>query len=55
MAHMTTSMVFTKDKKTLVTSGRDGQVHFWNAADNFKHISSILLAAIGCDKDEEIL
>mgnify|MGYP002631521818 FL=1 len=55
MAHMTTSMIFTKDKKTLITSGRDGCVHFWNVMDNFKLISSLLLQAIGCDKEEEIL
>jgi WD40 repeat protein len=55
MAHMTTCLVFTKDKKTLITSGRDGSVHFWNAADNFKLISSLTLASIGCDQDEEVL
>ena len=55
MAHMTTSIVFTKDKKTLITSGRDGSIHFWNAADKFKLISSLTLQSIGCDKNEEIL
>jgi|DEB0MinimDraft_12_1074336.scaffolds.fasta_scaffold42131_2 WD40 repeat protein len=55
MAHMTTSLVFTKDKKTLITSGRDGCIHFWNAQDNFKLISALSLAAIGCEKEEEVL
>jgi len=41
MAHMTTCLVFTKDKKTLISSGRDGEIHFWNASDNFKLISSL--------------
>jgi U3 small nucleolar RNA-associated protein 13 len=43
MAHMTTSMVFTNDKKTLITSGRDGMLHFWNVKENFKLISSVSL------------
>jgi WD40 repeat protein len=30
---MTTSIVFTNDKKTLITGGRDGCIHFWNAND----------------------
>jgi U3 small nucleolar RNA-associated protein 13 len=55
MAHMTTSLCFTKDRKTLISSGRDGQIHFWNAIDNFKLISSLQLSSIGCDKEEEIL
>lgn len=55
MAHATTSMLFTKDKRTLITSGRDGCIHFWNAADNFSHLSTLSLATLGCPKEEEVL
>lgn len=55
MAHMTTALCFTKDGKTMITSGRDGQIHFWNCLDNFVLISSLQLSSIGCAKDEEVL
>lgn len=55
MAHMTTSLCFTKDGKTLITSGRDGQIHFWNCLDNFSFVSSLNLMSIGCQKHEEVL
>jgi len=31
MAHATTSMVFTQDRRALVTGGRDGCIHFFDA------------------------
>ena len=54
MAHMTTSIVFTSDKKTIISGGRDGCLHFWNAHDNFKHISTIKLETLGGLKYDEI-
>jgi WD40 repeat protein len=54
MAHMTTSLVFTNDKKTLITGGRDSCLHFWNTLDNFKHISSVKIENLGALKFDEI-
>ena len=54
MAHMTTSMVFTNDKKTLISGGRDGCLHFWNAHESFKLISSVKIESLGALKYEEI-
>lgn len=54
MAHMTTSIVFTNDKKTLITGGRDSCLHFWNAEQNFKHISSVTIKSLGSLKFDEI-
>ena len=48
-AHMTTSIVFSSDHKTLITSGRDGMLHFWDANDKFKNIVSVELNQIGCN------
>ena len=45
MAHATTSIVFTNDRKILITSGRDNCLHFWNVEENYKHLSTI-----SCDK-----
>lgn len=55
MAHRTTAMVFTKDKKTLITSGRDGCIHFWNVHDNWKLASSIKVSSLGALPFEEVL
>ena len=54
MAHMTTSLVLTNDKKTLITGGRDSCLHFWNTQDNFKHISSVKIENLGALKFDEI-
>ena len=54
MAHMTTSLIFTNDKKTLITGGRDSCIHFWDTRDNFKQISSIKIEALGALKYDEI-
>jgi WD40 repeat protein len=54
MAHMTTSLVFTNDKKTLITGGRDSCIHFWDASDNFKLISTVNIDQLGALKFEEI-
>ena len=54
MTHMTTSLVFTNDKKTLITGGRDSCLHFWSAVDNFKNISSVKIASLGALRFEEI-
>jgi U3 small nucleolar RNA-associated protein 13 len=54
MAHMTTSLVFTNDRKTLITGGRDSCLHFWNVQDNFKHISSVKIESLGALKFDEI-
>ena len=55
MAHMTTSFVFTNDKKTLISGGRDGCLHFWNAHDSYKLISSVQIESLGALKYEEII
>lgn len=55
MAHRTTTMIFTKDKKTLITSGRDGCVHFWNVHANWKLTSSIKVSSLGALAFEEVL
>jgi|TARA_B110000285_G_scaffold235012_1_gene314185 WD40 repeat protein len=55
MAHRTTTMLFTGDKKTLVTAGLDGCIHFWNVMDNFKLVSSISATSLGALRYEEIL
>ena len=54
MAHMTTSLAFSNDKKTLISGGRDSCMHFWDAMDHFKHISTVQIDKIGCLPDEEI-
>lgn len=55
MAHRTTTMVFTTDKKTLITTGRDGCIHFWNVHDNWKLASSIKVSSLGALPFEEVL
>ena len=37
-AAATTSFAFTNDRKVIITGGRDGCLHFWNAMDNYKLI-----------------
>lgn len=37
-ASATTCFAFTNDRKTIITGGRDGCLHFWNAMDNYKLI-----------------
>jgi WD40 repeat protein len=54
MAHMTTSIVFTSDRETIISGGKDGCLHFWNAHDNFKHISTIKIETLGGLKYDEI-
>jgi WD40 repeat protein len=54
MAHMTTSILFTKDKKTMISGGRDGCIHFWDVNDNFKIISSVKIESLGALKYDEI-
>ena len=54
MAHMTTSLSFTNDKRTLISGGRDSCIHFWNAMDQFKHITTIQIDKLGCLPFEEI-
>ena len=34
-----TSLSFSSDKSTLITSSRDGKVGFWNARDGYKPLS----------------
>lgn len=48
-------MLFTSDKKTLVTAGLDGCIHFWNVVDNFKLVSSISASSLGALRYEEIM
>lgn len=55
LAHATTSIQFTADKKTLISGGRDGCLHFWSVFEGFKHISSIKIESLGALKYEEIL
>ena len=54
MAHMTTSICFTNDKKTMISAGRDSCIHFWNTRDNFKHISSVKIESLGALKYDEV-
>ena len=54
MAHMTTSLIFTNDRKTLITGGRDSCIHFWDTHDRFKLISSVNIDKLGAEKFEEI-
>jgi WD40 repeat protein len=48
-------MEFTNDRKTLITSGLDGCIHFWNVNENFKLVSTIQASSIGALEFEEIL
>ena len=34
-----TSMVFSKDLKTLIVGGQDGRVAFYNVSDNYKNFA----------------
>ena len=55
MAHATTSIHFTKDKKTIMSAGRDGYIHFWDATDSgYKLLSAIRLESVGALQYEEI-
>ena len=54
MAHMTSSLIFTNDKKTLITGGRDSCLHFWSVQENFSHISSVKIESLGALKYDEI-
>lgn len=48
MAHATTSIIFTNDRKTIMSAGRDGYIHFWDATDSaYGLISAIRLENIG--------
>ena len=53
MAHMTTSMIITKDRKILMTAGLDGCIHFWSLETN-QLISSVKLESLGGLKGDEI-
>ena len=53
-AAMTMSMLFTNDRKTFITAGRDGHIHFWDAMNNFKLISAVAIESLGAIKFEEI-
>jgi len=54
MAHMTTSILFTNDRKTIISGGRDGCLHFWNAMDGYKLLASLRVEDLGAVKYEEI-
>ena len=54
MAHATRSILFTNDRKTIMSAGRDGYIHFWDATDNYSLISAIRLENIGALQYEEI-
>lgn len=53
-ASHTTCFAFTKDRKTIITGGRDGCLHFWNAMDNYKLIQSIKIQSLGGLQYDEI-
>ena len=53
-AAMTMSMLFTNDRKTFISAGRDGHIHFWDAMNNFKLISAVAIESLGAIKYEEI-
>ena len=55
MAHATTSILFTNDRKTIMSAGRDGYIHFWDASDSgYGLVSAIRLENIGALQYEEI-
>jgi len=54
MAHATLCMLFTNDKKTFISAGRDGCIHFWDALDHFKLISSVSIESLGSMKYDEV-
>ena len=54
MAHSTTSIEFTNDRKTMISGGRDSCIHFWSTRENFKHISSVKIESLGALKYDEI-
>lgn len=49
---LVTCIVFTNDKTTMITSGRDGKVAFWNARDNFKLINVLQMNELGINEEE---
>jgi WD40 repeat protein len=53
MAHMTTSIIITNDRKFLMSAGLDGCIHFWNL-ESYKLVSSVKIESIGGIKGEEI-
>lgn len=49
---LVTSIVFTNDKSTMITSGRDAKVTYYNAKDNFKVLSSEPVSSLGINEEE---
>ena len=52
MPHATTSICFTKDKKVIITAGRDGYIHFWNSS--YELINKVGAESLGGMKFDEI-
>ena len=49
---LVTSIIFSNDKKILITGSKDGKIGLWNVKENFKLITMLKMTDLGLNEEE---